>query len=156
MGSYYLVVYSAAGLGLAILVLQVQWSEPLINLAISAIGTIFFGIFLAIYVDKIRFRGSKSFGNLVIGILTGFVLDTAKHGIFGTYDLTWQSDFPALLITVASTSTAVTVAGLVLYGIATPVLLPMLMLLIMDDPEVGSENMGLAGGIFFSVAEIAC
>ncbi|UCD08840.1 MAG: endonuclease/exonuclease/phosphatase family protein [Dehalococcoidales bacterium] len=101
MGRYQLVVFSAAGLGLTRFLVQVQWSEPYVNLIISAIGTILFGIFLAIYVDKIRFRGSKSFGNLVIGILTGFVLDTALHGIFGTYDLMWQSDFPALLITVA-------------------------------------------------------
>ncbi len=60
----------------------------------------------------------------------------------------------ALMIAVTSTSYGVTLAGLVLYGVATPVLLPMLMLVIMDDPGVGSQNMGLAGGIFFSVAEI--
>ncbi|MFC1946780.1 endonuclease/exonuclease/phosphatase family protein, partial [Chloroflexota bacterium] len=100
IGSYRLVVFSAAGLGLAILVLQVQWSEPLINLIISTIGTILFGIFLAVYVDKIRFKGSTSVSNLVMGLLTGFILDTALHGIFETYDLMWQSDFPALLITI--------------------------------------------------------
>jgi nitrate/nitrite transporter NarK len=33
-------------------------------------------------------------------------------------------------------------------------MLPFLMLLMMDDPDVSPENMGLAGGIFFSVAEI--
>ncbi len=44
--------------------------------------------------------------------------------------------------------------GLVLYGIAAPVLLPMLVLVLMDDPNVGPEHMGLAGGIFFGAAEI--
>ncbi len=44
--------------------------------------------------------------------------------------------------------------GLVLYGMAAPVLLPMLMLVLMDDPHVGPEHMGLAAGIFFGVAEI--
>ncbi len=101
IGTYHLLISSATGLGLAVLVLQVQWSEPLVNLIISVIGTILFGIFLAVYVDKIRSRASKSIGSLIISLLTGFSLDTALHGIFGTYDLMWQSDFPALLITVA-------------------------------------------------------
>ena len=98
--SYQLVAFSAVGLGLARLLVQVQWSEPLINLLVSAIGTILFGIFLAIYVNKIRCRGSKSVGNLVIGLLAGFILDTVLHGIFGTYDLMWRSDFLVLLITI--------------------------------------------------------
>lgn len=100
MGTHYLVVFCTAGLGLAILVLQVQWSDPLINLIISAIGAILFGIFLTVYVDKIRFRGRKSIDNLVIGLLLGFILDTALHGIFETYDFVWHSDFVALLITI--------------------------------------------------------
>lgn len=99
-GSYNLVVFSSVGLGLARLLVQVQWSEPLINLIISAIGTILFGIFLAVFIDKIRFRGSESIGKLVMGLLLGFVLDTALHGIFGTYDFVWHSDFIALLITI--------------------------------------------------------
>ena len=60
----------------------------------------------------------------------------------------------ALLVVVNSSSSTVTIIGLVLYGIVTPVLVPILMLLIMDDPEVDPESMGLAGGTFFSVAEI--
>lgn len=99
-GSYRLVVFSVAGLGVARLLIQVQWSEPLVNLIISIIGTILFSIFLAVYVDKTRSRGSKFIGNLVMGLLTGFILDTALHGIFETYDLMWQSDFAALIITV--------------------------------------------------------
>ncbi|MFC1991766.1 CynX/NimT family MFS transporter [Chloroflexota bacterium] len=59
-----------------------------------------------------------------------------------------------LLISFTASSWMLIVAGLILYGVATPTLLPMLMLTLMDDPQVGSENMGLAGGIFFAVAEI--
>ncbi len=44
-------------------------------------------------------------------------------------------------------------AGLIVYGAAAPTLLPMLMLMLMDDPQVGPEHMGLAGGIFFAIAE---
>ncbi|MFC2020607.1 CynX/NimT family MFS transporter [Chloroflexota bacterium] len=65
----------------------------------------------------------------------------------------------AFLISVAlllflTASSWVLQAGLILYGVAAPSLLPMLMLILMDDPQVGSEHMGLAGGIFFAVAEI--
>ena len=45
-------------------------------------------------------------------------------------------------------------AGLIIYGIAAPSMLPMLMLVMMDEPQVGPEHMGLAGGIFFCIAEI--
>ena len=100
MGVYQLVVFSAVGLGLSRFFVQVQWSEPLVNLILSAIGTILFSIFLAAYIDRTRFRGSTSIGNLATGLLTGFILDTALHGTFGTYDLTWQSDFTDLLITI--------------------------------------------------------
>ncbi len=100
MGDYQLVAFSAAGLGLARLLVQVQWSEPLVDLILSAIGTILFSIFLAAYVDRTRFRGSTSIGNLAIGLLTGFILDTVLYGSFGTYDLMWRSDLLALFITV--------------------------------------------------------
>jgi endonuclease/exonuclease/phosphatase family metal-dependent hydrolase len=99
-GSYQLMLFTASGLGLARLLVQVQWSEPLINLITTAVGTIFFGIFLAVYIDHMRSGGSKSIGSMVTGLLTGFILDTALHGIFETYDLMWQSDFTILLITI--------------------------------------------------------
>ena len=44
--------------------------------------------------------------------------------------------------------------GLVVYGISAPSLLPLLMLVIMEQPQVGTKYMGLAGGMFFCVAEV--
>ncbi len=44
--------------------------------------------------------------------------------------------------------------GLTLFGIAGPSLFPIVMLILMETPEVGERHMGLAGGIFFCVAEI--
>ena len=44
--------------------------------------------------------------------------------------------------------------GLTLFGIAGPSLFPIVMLILMETPEVGEKHMGLAGGIFFCVAEI--
>jgi cyanate permease len=49
-------------------------------------------------------------------------------------------------------SSWILVAGLILYGIAMATLMPMPILILMDDPQVDSENMGLAGGIFFAIA----
>jgi cyanate permease len=60
----------------------------------------------------------------------------------------------ALMVSVTARSAGLVIPALVLYGLVTPVMLPFLMLLMMDDPDVSPENMGLAGGIFFSVAEI--
>jgi cyanate permease len=52
------------------------------------------------------------------------------------------------------TSSWVRILGLVAYGISAPSLLPLLMLVLMEEPQVGTKHMGLAGGIFFCVAEI--
>jgi len=65
----------------------------------------------------------------------------------------------ALLVAVAvlvlvTTSAWPLLAGLVLLGIVGFCLVPLLMLVLMDTPEVGSRYMGSAGGIFFCVAEI--
>jgi len=65
----------------------------------------------------------------------------------------------ALLVAVAlvvsvTTSALPMIMGLVLFGIAGPSLLPLLMLLLMDSPEIGSEYMGSVGGMFFCIAEI--
>jgi len=59
----------------------------------------------------------------------------------------------ALLVSV-NTSGAPMFVGLVLFGIAGSSLFPIVMLILMDTPEVGERHMGLAGGIFFCVAEI--
>jgi MFS family permease len=65
----------------------------------------------------------------------------------------------AFLVVAALVITAIgpprmLVAGLVLYGFSVPTLLPMLMLTLMNEPDVGAERMGLAGGLFFTIAEL--
>jgi len=59
----------------------------------------------------------------------------------------------ALLI-VVSTSGAPLITGLALYGLSFSTILPFLMLILMDIPEVGSRYMGSVGGMFFCVAEV--
>jgi cyanate permease len=46
------------------------------------------------------------------------------------------------------------VAGLILYGVTSCTLVPLLTLILMDTPEVGSKYMGSAGGLFFCISEI--
>ncbi len=58
------------------------------------------------------------------------------------------------LWTIATTSGIPLILGLVLYGAAKTTAVPLLMLVLMDMPEVGSKYMGSAGGLFFCVAEI--
>jgi cyanate permease len=57
----------------------------------------------------------------------------------------------ALLMT---TRGAPMVAGLVLFGVGNFTIFPLLMLMLMDSPEVGPQSMGLASGIYFAISEI--
>ncbi|MFC2022207.1 CynX/NimT family MFS transporter [Chloroflexota bacterium] len=59
----------------------------------------------------------------------------------------------AVLI-VATTSGPALIAGLVLYGVSFSLATPLLLLALMDIPEIGSRYMGSVGGMFFCVAEI--
>ena len=60
----------------------------------------------------------------------------------------------AAIIMVATVSGALLVLGLVFYGVASFCPFPLLVLILMDLPEVGGRYMGSAGGMFFCVAEI--
>jgi CP family cyanate transporter-like MFS transporter len=58
------------------------------------------------------------------------------------------------LVLIVNSSGALRILGLVLYGVCFSSLAPVLILILMDLPEVGSRFMGSAGGMFFAVAEI--
>ncbi len=55
---------------------------------------------------------------------------------------------------VVKTSGASLITGLVFYGIALVAAQPLIMLIMMDMPEVGSKYMGAATGMFFCIGEI--
>jgi len=59
-----------------------------------------------------------------------------------------------VLLIVATRSGASLITGLVFYGLSFCSILPILMLILMDLPEVGSRYMGAVAGMFFCVAEI--
>jgi cyanate permease len=58
------------------------------------------------------------------------------------------------LLVTATTSGGVLITGLCLWGISSTCAMPLLMLVLMDIPEVGAKYMGTAGGLFFCIAEI--
>jgi len=58
------------------------------------------------------------------------------------------------LFLVVAASGTVLVAGLVLFGISSSCFMPLMILIMMDSPEIETEYMGAAGGMFFCVAEI--
>jgi len=59
-----------------------------------------------------------------------------------------------VLIIVATPPGILFTTGLILYGLSFGPIFPLLMLILMDFPEVGSRYMGFVGGMFFCVAEI--
>ncbi len=60
----------------------------------------------------------------------------------------------AAILAIVTTSGVFFFAGLVLFGVTASSFMPLLILILMDSPEVGSRHMGSAGGLFFCVAEI--
>ena len=60
----------------------------------------------------------------------------------------------ASLLIVVKASGGLLVFGLVLLGAAGSSFMPLMILILMDTPEVGARYMGSAGGMFFCVAEI--
>lgn len=58
------------------------------------------------------------------------------------------------LMIVVMTSGGPLIMGLVLYGLSFTCVMPLLMLILMEIPEVGSRYMGSAAGMYFCVAEI--
>lgn len=99
-GNDRLILFSAFGLGLARLLVQVQWPEPLAGMLLSLTGILFFGVFMSAYLDKVRAAGKAGIGNLVTGLLAGLLFDTALHGAFRTYDMAWQPGILPLILTI--------------------------------------------------------
>jgi cyanate permease len=59
-----------------------------------------------------------------------------------------------VLYVIGTTSGGLLISGLVFFGLARQCIMPLLMLMLMDFPEVGSRYMGSAGGMYFCIAEM--
>jgi len=100
LGNRLVIVVTAGGLGQLRLCMQIWWGEPLVNLSLAMVGTMLFIIFLPTYLRNVQLRGRLGIGHLALGLLAGLVLDTALHGGFGTYDISWQADLLPVLLTL--------------------------------------------------------
>lgn len=58
------------------------------------------------------------------------------------------------ILAIVTSSGPFVFVGLALFGLTVPAIMPLLILVLMDMPEVGSKYMGSAGGAFYCVAEI--
>jgi len=58
-----------------------------------------------------------------------------------------------VLFLIATSKGGTLVTGLLLFGIARQCTTPILMLMLMDSPEIGPAHMGSVGGMFFCIAE---
>lgn len=89
---------------------------------------------------------------LIVAIPSVFFLPRLVPRRLRGHLLALQAFLAATALLISVTMPAWVIPALVLYGVTTPTLLPLLMLTLMD--EIGAGTMGLAGGIFFAIAEI--
>ncbi|MFB3885357.1 MAG: CynX/NimT family MFS transporter [Thermodesulfobacteriota bacterium] len=69
--------------------------------------------------------------------------------------LSWSALFTIVTLVLSMTTSGhVQIAGLVLFGIINACFFPILTLILMEIPEVGSRYLGAAAGMFFTIAEI--
>jgi len=100
LGNRRTIIITAGGMGLLRLLMQFQWPEPIVNLALAMGGIILFVLFLPVYLDVSHTSGSRAIAHFALGLLVGLAMDTAIHGAFITYDSAWQPGLPPLLVTL--------------------------------------------------------
>ncbi len=83
---------TAGGLALARLALQAWTGDPLGDLGLAACAGI---LFLFALPALAAVAGATAF---VLGWLVGLAADTALHGAYGTWDMSWRSDVATLIL----------------------------------------------------------
>jgi len=100
LGTGLLIVVTAGGLGLLRLFMQILSGEPVVDLSLAIAGVVLFVLFVPAYLQKISLNGRAGTGTFALGLLLGLVMDTAIHGAFYTYDISWQAGTLPLLLTL--------------------------------------------------------
>jgi endonuclease/exonuclease/phosphatase family metal-dependent hydrolase len=81
------------GLGFLRFAYQIWWGDPLIDLYLVCGATILFLWSIPVCLGHTRSGGPAITGLSAIGLLLGLVLDTAVHGLYATYDMSWHNDW---------------------------------------------------------------
>ena len=95
LGPKIMLALTAGGLGLLRLAMQFSPTAA-VSLNLATAGTVLFIFFLPVYLARSRADGSQGTGSYALAILLGLTMDTAIHGICGTYDLIWQRSAGAI------------------------------------------------------------
>lgn len=78
------------GLGLLRLAYQVWWGDPLVDFFLVSAAAVLFLLTIPICLGHIRSGGPAMTGLSALGLLLGLALDTAVHGMYATYDMSWH------------------------------------------------------------------
>jgi endonuclease/exonuclease/phosphatase family metal-dependent hydrolase len=98
LGTSLLIVVTAGGLGLLRLFMQILSGEPIVDLSLAMAGVVLFVLFVPACLQKINLNGRAGTGTFALGLLLGLIMDTAIHGAFYTYDISWQAGILPLLL----------------------------------------------------------
>jgi len=115
LGPKAMLALTAGGLGLLRLAMQFS-STAAMSLNLATAGTVLFIFFLPVYLARSRADGSQGTGSYALAILLGVTLDTAIHGICGTYDLIWQRSAGAGIAVLALVAAQLAVPLIFLEG----------------------------------------
>ncbi len=92
---------------------------------------------------------------LLVGIPSVFIIPRITPAPARNYVIALMSALVALaLLLVATGSGIVLTLALALFGLSATPIMPLLILILMQSPEVGSKYLGSAVGMFFCVAEV--
>ncbi|MCB8965824.1 MAG: endonuclease/exonuclease/phosphatase family protein [Ardenticatenaceae bacterium] len=92
LGARRLLVAAVLLMGLARLFIQWWTADPLWDLLAALVGVLAWGLALPLLVGWLG-REAQLIPGLALGMLGGLALDLGLHGLYGTYDMHWQTDW---------------------------------------------------------------
>ncbi len=89
--SSHLIWILLGGISITRLIIQINPWPPL-SLAISALGTILWLASFTFFISFVQQKRISLFNIFIPGLVLGIGLDTAIHGLLGTWDMVWRSN----------------------------------------------------------------
>ncbi len=89
---------AVSGLGVTRLGQQLWWGDPLIDLFLVCAATIFFLWAFPLCLEGFPTGVTSKSRLVILGLPLGLVLDSAFHGLYGTYDMSWHHDLKTAVV----------------------------------------------------------